>query len=145
MSKLGEIDAAFLACCSPGMYVAGHFGDRLDLRLFLTCGMIRSVPLSSRSWLLILRMLGSPVQTTPVRVRSLSKSDLMKKLGQRKGTHISKISGCTLLPHPCMVQVAGEALGSLKLVRFPEQLRLQCVSSSQSSWNAPSSFGSPFT
>lgn len=41
-SKLGEIDVAFLACYSLGMYVAGHLGDRLDLRLFLTTGMIGS-------------------------------------------------------------------------------------------------------
>ncbi|XVF10907.1 hypothetical protein REPUB_Repub07fG0223800 [Reevesia pubescens] len=41
-SKLGEIDVAFLACYSLGMYVAGHLGDTLDLRLFLTAGMIGS-------------------------------------------------------------------------------------------------------
>ncbi|GMJ00429.1 glycerol-3-phosphate permease 4 [Hibiscus trionum] len=41
-SKLGEIDVAFLACYSSGMYVAGHLGDTLDLRLFLTTGMIGS-------------------------------------------------------------------------------------------------------
>ena len=41
-SKLGEIDLAFLACYSLGMYVAGHLGDTLDLRLFLTTGMIGS-------------------------------------------------------------------------------------------------------
>ncbi|GLT91127.1 hypothetical protein SLE2022_090310 [Rubroshorea leprosula] len=41
-SKLGEIDVAFLSCYSVGMYVAGHLGDSLDLRLFLTCGMIFS-------------------------------------------------------------------------------------------------------
>ncbi|KAL2902996.1 putative glycerol-3-phosphate transporter 4 [Bienertia sinuspersici] len=41
-SKLGEIDVAFLACYSMGMYVAGHLGDSLDLRLFLTIGMIGS-------------------------------------------------------------------------------------------------------
>ncbi|XP_019190709.1 PREDICTED: putative glycerol-3-phosphate transporter 4 [Ipomoea nil] len=40
--KLGEIDVAFLACYSIGMYVAGHLGDSLDLRLFLTTGMIGS-------------------------------------------------------------------------------------------------------
>nr|GMD78399.1 putative glycerol-3-phosphate transporter 4 [Ipomoea batatas] len=40
--KLGEIDVAFLACYSIGMYVAGHLGDSLDLRLFLTAGMIGS-------------------------------------------------------------------------------------------------------
>ncbi|XP_010518705.1 PREDICTED: putative glycerol-3-phosphate transporter 4 [Tarenaya hassleriana] len=41
-SKLGEIDVAFLACYSLGMYVAGHLGDSLDLRLFLAWGMIGS-------------------------------------------------------------------------------------------------------
>ncbi|OVA01572.1 Major facilitator superfamily [Macleaya cordata] len=41
-AKLGEIDVAFLACYSLGMYVAGHLGDTLDLRLFLTTGMIGS-------------------------------------------------------------------------------------------------------
>ncbi|CAN0908372.1 Putative glycerol-3-phosphate transporter 4 [Linum grandiflorum] len=41
-SKLGEIDVAFLACYSLGMYVAGHLGDKLDLRLFLTSGMVGS-------------------------------------------------------------------------------------------------------
>ncbi|KDP39938.1 hypothetical protein JCGZ_03469 [Jatropha curcas] len=41
-SKLGEIDVAFLSCYSLGMYVAGHLGDTLDLRLFLTSGMIGS-------------------------------------------------------------------------------------------------------
>ncbi|OAY65141.1 putative glycerol-3-phosphate transporter 3 [Ananas comosus] len=32
----------FLACYSLGMYGAGHLGDRLDLRLFLSAGMIGS-------------------------------------------------------------------------------------------------------
>ncbi|KAL3817978.1 hypothetical protein ACJIZ3_003883 [Penstemon smallii] len=41
-SKLGEIDVAFLACYSMGMYVAGHLGDTLDLRIFLTTGMVGS-------------------------------------------------------------------------------------------------------
>ncbi|XP_004508955.1 putative glycerol-3-phosphate transporter 4 [Cicer arietinum] len=41
-SKLGEIDVAFLACYSLGMYVAGHLGDSLDLRMFLTMGMVFS-------------------------------------------------------------------------------------------------------
>lgn len=41
-SKLGEIDLAFLACYSVGMFVAGHLGDTLDLRLFLTTGMVGS-------------------------------------------------------------------------------------------------------
>nr|KYP51515.1 Sugar phosphate exchanger 2 [Cajanus cajan] len=41
-SKLGEIDVAFLACYAIGMYVAGHLGDRMDLRLFLATGMLGS-------------------------------------------------------------------------------------------------------
>ncbi|XP_073032765.1 putative glycerol-3-phosphate transporter 4 [Primulina eburnea] len=40
--KLGVIDVAFLSCYSLGMYVAGHLGDTLDLRLFLTTGMVGS-------------------------------------------------------------------------------------------------------
>jgi OPA family glycerol-3-phosphate transporter-like MFS transporter 1/2 len=40
--KLGLIDVAFVACYSLGMYGAGHLGDTLDLRLFLTSGMIGS-------------------------------------------------------------------------------------------------------
>ncbi|WOL07625.1 glycerol-3-phosphate transporter 4 [Canna indica] len=41
-AKLGEIDVAFLACYSLGMYVAGHLGDSLNLRYFLATGMIGS-------------------------------------------------------------------------------------------------------
>lgn len=37
---LGEIDVAFLAMYSLGMFFAGHLGDRLDLRVFLAIGMI---------------------------------------------------------------------------------------------------------
>eukprot|EP00897_Mesotaenium_endlicherianum_P007371 jgi/Mesen1/6662/ME000340S05826 len=39
---LGEIDVAFLACYAVGMYFAGHIGDRVDLRLFLSAGMVGS-------------------------------------------------------------------------------------------------------
>ncbi|KAF8379242.1 hypothetical protein HHK36_028674 [Tetracentron sinense] len=39
-SMLGEIDLAFLSVYSAGMYFAGHLGDRLDLRIFLTVGMV---------------------------------------------------------------------------------------------------------
>lgn len=39
-AMLGEIDVAFLSLYSIGMYFAGHLGDRLDLRIFLTVGMI---------------------------------------------------------------------------------------------------------
>lgn len=37
---LGEIDVAFLAVYAFGMYFAGHLGDRMNLRIFLTVGMI---------------------------------------------------------------------------------------------------------
>jgi OPA family glycerol-3-phosphate transporter-like MFS transporter 1/2 len=37
---LGEIDVAFLAVYSIGMFFAGHLGDRMDLRIVLTVGMI---------------------------------------------------------------------------------------------------------
>lgn len=39
-SLLGEIDVAFLAVYSIGMFFAGHIGDRMDLRIFLTIGML---------------------------------------------------------------------------------------------------------
>lgn len=39
-SLLGELDVAFLAIYAIGMYFSGHFGDRMDLRIFLTIGMI---------------------------------------------------------------------------------------------------------
>ncbi|KAG0475895.1 hypothetical protein HPP92_012736 [Vanilla planifolia] len=39
---LGIIDVAFLSFYSFGMYFAGHLGDRLNLRLLLTIGMIGS-------------------------------------------------------------------------------------------------------
>ncbi|ERN00707.1 hypothetical protein AMTRI_Chr13g83880 [Amborella trichopoda] len=37
---LGELDLAFLSFYAMGMYFAGHLGDRLDLRIFLSLGMI---------------------------------------------------------------------------------------------------------
>ncbi|KAJ6809783.1 putative glycerol-3-phosphate transporter 1 [Iris pallida] len=37
---LGMIDVAFLSIYSVGMYFAGHLGDRLDLRVLLTAGMV---------------------------------------------------------------------------------------------------------
>ncbi|KAI3926360.1 hypothetical protein MKW92_049087 [Papaver armeniacum] len=40
--RLGELDLAFLSTYSIGMYFAGHIGDRIDLRYFLTFGMIFS-------------------------------------------------------------------------------------------------------
>ncbi|XP_038876904.1 putative glycerol-3-phosphate transporter 5 [Benincasa hispida] len=39
---LGKLDLAFLSAYSIGMYFAGHFGDRIDLRLFLVFGMMGS-------------------------------------------------------------------------------------------------------
>ncbi|OAY80146.1 putative glycerol-3-phosphate transporter 1 [Ananas comosus] len=39
-AMLGEIDVAFLAVYSFGMYFAGHLGDRIDLRILLTIGML---------------------------------------------------------------------------------------------------------
>ncbi|XP_043698471.1 putative glycerol-3-phosphate transporter 1 [Telopea speciosissima] len=39
-AMLGELDVAFLAFYSFGMYFAGHLGDRLNLRILLTVGMI---------------------------------------------------------------------------------------------------------
>ncbi|KAJ0984804.1 hypothetical protein J5N97_003160 [Dioscorea zingiberensis] len=40
--RLGELDLAFLSSYSAGMYFAGHAGDRLDLRLLLSAGMLFS-------------------------------------------------------------------------------------------------------
>jgi OPA family glycerol-3-phosphate transporter-like MFS transporter 1/2 len=40
--RLGEVDVAFLASYAFGMYFAGHLGDRLDLRKFLSMGMLGS-------------------------------------------------------------------------------------------------------
>lgn len=41
-AMLGQIDVAFLAVYSLGMYFAGHLGDRVDLRILLTIGMVGS-------------------------------------------------------------------------------------------------------
>ncbi|CAI9092043.1 OLC1v1027186C1 [Oldenlandia corymbosa var. corymbosa] len=37
---LGELDVSFLFVYAIGMYFAGHVGDRVDLRRFLTAGMV---------------------------------------------------------------------------------------------------------
>ncbi|KAM0934330.1 putative ABC-type glycerol 3-phosphate transporter [Dioscorea sansibarensis] len=37
---LGQIDLAFLSVYAFGMYFAGHLGDRVDLRILLTVGMV---------------------------------------------------------------------------------------------------------
>ncbi|KAL6765554.1 glycerol-3-phosphate permease-like protein [Haematococcus lacustris] len=41
-SMLGEVDLAFLGAYAIGMFFAGHLGDRLDLRWFLSAGMLGS-------------------------------------------------------------------------------------------------------
>lgn len=41
-SLLGQVDLAFLAAYALGMFVAGHLGDRMDLRVFLSGGMVLS-------------------------------------------------------------------------------------------------------
>ncbi|ONK55711.1 uncharacterized protein A4U43_C10F220 [Asparagus officinalis] len=41
-AMLGQIDVAFLAVYSFGMYFAGHLGDRVNLRILLTIGMVGS-------------------------------------------------------------------------------------------------------
>nr|GMC96269.1 putative glycerol-3-phosphate transporter 1 [Ipomoea batatas] len=37
---LGELDVAFLFVYALGMYFSGHMGDRMDLRVFLSVGMV---------------------------------------------------------------------------------------------------------
>lgn len=39
-AMLGKIDVAFLAMYSIGMYFSGHFGDRVNIRMLLTAGMV---------------------------------------------------------------------------------------------------------
>ncbi|KAL3521421.1 hypothetical protein ACH5RR_019570 [Cinchona calisaya] len=39
-SLLGELDVAFLFVYAIGMYFSGHVGDRMDLRRFITVGMV---------------------------------------------------------------------------------------------------------
>lgn len=39
---LGQTDVAFLAAYSIGMFFSGHIGDSMDLRVFLTYGMVGS-------------------------------------------------------------------------------------------------------
>eukprot|EP00879_Flechtneria_rotunda_P018577 GHRR01019493.1.p1 GENE.GHRR01019493.1~~GHRR01019493.1.p1 ORF type:complete len:480 (+),score=139.47 GHRR01019493.1:95-1534(+) len=41
-SLLGQVDLAFLAAYAAGMFCAGHMGDRTDLRVFLSAGMVGS-------------------------------------------------------------------------------------------------------
>ncbi|XP_071722154.1 putative glycerol-3-phosphate transporter 1 [Rutidosis leptorrhynchoides] len=37
---LGDLDVAFLAVYAAGMFISGHLGDRMNLRIFLTIGMV---------------------------------------------------------------------------------------------------------
>lgn len=37
---LGQLDVAFLFVYAMGMFFSGHMGDRMDLRIFLTIGMV---------------------------------------------------------------------------------------------------------
>ncbi|XP_060211513.1 putative glycerol-3-phosphate transporter 1 [Lycium barbarum] len=39
-AMLGDLDVAFLFVYAIGMYFSGHVGDRMDLRVFLTAGML---------------------------------------------------------------------------------------------------------
>lgn len=41
-SLLGQVDLAFLAAYAAGMFSVGHLGDRTDLRIFLSIGMLGS-------------------------------------------------------------------------------------------------------
>ncbi|KAL5728271.1 hypothetical protein ACHQM5_001378 [Ranunculus cassubicifolius] len=75
-AMLGELDVAFLLCYSFGMYFAGHLGDRLDLRKFLTIGMVGTglftsvfglgywLNIHSFSYFLVLQMLAGLFQST---------------------------------------------------------------------------------
>ncbi|XP_073031406.1 putative glycerol-3-phosphate transporter 5 isoform X2 [Primulina eburnea] len=40
--RLGELDLVFLLAYAIGMYFSGHIGDSIDLRIFLTVGMVGS-------------------------------------------------------------------------------------------------------
>ncbi|CAM8979723.1 unnamed protein product [Rhodiola kirilowii] len=57
--RLGELDLAFLASYSVGMYFAGHLGDRIDLRLFLSFGMVSSGVLTSIGWPCVVAVVGN--------------------------------------------------------------------------------------
>lgn len=39
-AMLGQLDVSFLFVYAMGMYFSGHVGDRMDLRIFLTIGML---------------------------------------------------------------------------------------------------------
>ncbi|KAF3795230.1 putative glycerol-3-phosphate transporter 1 [Nymphaea thermarum] len=75
-AMLGEIDLAFLSFYSLGMYFSGHLGDRLDLRLFLTVGMVGTglftslfgaaywLNVHSYAYFLVIQMLAGLFQST---------------------------------------------------------------------------------
>ncbi|CAN4096607.1 unnamed protein product [Withania somnifera] len=57
--RLGEPDLAFLLAYSIGMYFAGHIGDTIDLRLFLTFGMLGSALAWSVGWPCVVAVMGN--------------------------------------------------------------------------------------
>ena len=73
---LGDLDLAFLGSYAIGMFVSGHLGDRLDLRKFLTSGMIGSgvcvglfgaayfFNIHSMSYFLAIQIIGGLLQAT---------------------------------------------------------------------------------
>jgi sugar phosphate permease len=40
---LGILDTVFLVAYSIGLFVSGALGDRIDLRQFMTCGMLHNL------------------------------------------------------------------------------------------------------
>lgn len=73
---LGDIDLAFLLVYAFGMYFSGHLGDRINLRIFLTIGMVGTglftslfgvgywADIHNFSYFLILQMLAGLFQST---------------------------------------------------------------------------------
>lgn len=73
---LGDLDLAFLAFYAAGMFVSGHLGDRLDLRHFLTIGMLGSgtmvigfgvayfLEIHSLAYFIVIQALGGLFQAT---------------------------------------------------------------------------------
>ncbi|KAL6127884.1 hypothetical protein ACLB2K_071245 [Fragaria x ananassa] len=56
---LGEIDVAFLAVYAIGMYFSGHLGDRINLRIFLTTGMVGTGLFQSTGWPSVVAVVGN--------------------------------------------------------------------------------------
>ncbi|KAK4742043.1 hypothetical protein SAY87_000044 [Trapa incisa] len=151
-SKLGEIDVAFLACYSLGMYVAGHLGDTLDLRLFLTFGMMGSgifVGLFGMGYFWNLHMVAGMFQATgwPSVVAVIGNWFGKWKRGLIMGvwnahTSVGNISGSLLaaavLDHgwgwsfivPGALIVLGGILVYLFLAAYPEDIGFPCANSS---------------